>query len=163
MPCWVTRPYHRSHNGAAKSQKLPPERWGRGSGGRREGRAAEGGGRGQAAGKRQDGQRAEWGEGTRQALGRASDGQGRDGQEMGVAGMVGMDGAVGSVWSEGWPVVGMGGAKKGRGVANDGGLHLFPVPEPPPLGEEGDRHGTQVWRQGSVGTAGAQGQAPGSA
>ena len=38
-------------------------------------------------------------------------------------------------------MAGMGGVKKGRGMPDDGGLHLFLVPEPPPLGEEGDVHG----------------------
>ena len=77
-----------------------------------------------------DEQRAERGEGTRQVAGRASDGKGRDGRTVGVAGMVKIGGAVGPVWLEGEPVVGMGGAKKGRGMSDDGGLHRFLVPKP---------------------------------
>jgi hypothetical protein len=83
----------------------------------------------------------ERGEGTRQAAGRASDGRGRARRAVGVAGMIGMGGAVGPVWWEGRLEVGMGGAKMGRGMADDGGLHLFPFPKPPPLGEEGNGHG----------------------
>ena len=40
---------------------------------------------------------------------------------MGVAVVVGMGGAVGPVWLEGGPVVGMGGAKKERGMPDDAG------------------------------------------
>jgi hypothetical protein len=51
--------------------------------------------------------------------------------------MVGMDGAVGPVWWECRPVVGMVGTKKGRCMADNGGLHLFPVPEPHHLVKKG--------------------------
>ena len=43
--------------------------------------------------------------------------------------MVGMGGAVGPVWLEGGLVAGMGETQKGRGMPNDEGLHLFPIPE----------------------------------
>ena len=100
-------------------------------------------GRGRVADERRDKQQAKqdkWmtssGQ-SRTGTGRASDGCGTARRVVGVAMVVGMGWAVGPDWWEGRSLVGMGRTEKGSGMADDGGLHLFLVPEPLPLAKKG--------------------------